>query len=81
MLAPSSTSSFGWKSAIKRTVSAPIAPTIMKAARQLRSWPRKVATGVPTSVAIVSPSMTWPTARARRWAGTIEAATSAATPK
>ena len=62
-------------------VTRPTAPTIMKAARHSSIWPRKVAIGVPISVAIVRPSMTWPTARTRRCTGTMEAATSAATPK
>ena len=49
--------------------------------RQLRYWPKSAMAGVPISVAIVSPSITYPTVRARICTGTSEAATSADTPK
>ncbi len=63
------------------TVRTPIPPTMPKAALQLMIWPRNVAIGVPIRVAMVSPSITRPTARARLCSGTMDAATSAATPK
>ncbi len=80
-LAPSCTLSFGRKSQIRTTVSAPMKPTAPKAMRQLRACPNQVATGVPMRVATVRPIMTRATAWVRLLGGTREAATSAATPK
>ena len=56
-------------------------PTKAKPVRQPSACPAQVATGVPTSVATVRPSITRPTARARPAGPAIPAATSAATPK
>ncbi len=63
------------------TASTAISPTKTKAARQPKAWPSAAAMGTPTSVALVRPSITSPTARARRPGGASDAATSAATPK
>ena len=63
------------------TAASAITPTNTNAARQPKCSPRAAAMGTPTSVALVSPSITHPTARARRPGGARAAATSAATPK
>jgi len=59
----------------------PITPTNTKAARQPKCSPNAAATGTPTKVALVSPNMTQPTARARRPGGARAVAASAVTPK
>ncbi len=74
----------GMKGTQQRTstaVSAPIAPTIAKAARQPSHSPIAATIGTPSRVAMVSPRNTLATACARFSRGTSPAATSAATPK
>ncbi len=73
--------SSGRKIATSKTVSSAIRPTRPNAQRQLSHCPSQVAMGLPISMAMVSPASTRLTALARWSAGTIEAATSMATPK
>jgi hypothetical protein len=55
----------GTQARIMPTESSATAATKTKAARQPSHWPRAEATGTPSSVPLVSPSITRPTARAR----------------
>jgi hypothetical protein len=71
----------GTQARIMPTESSATAATKTKAARQPSHWPRAEATGTPSSVPLVSPSITRPTARARWWGSLSAAATSAAMPK
>ncbi|MCY1518229.1 hypothetical protein D9M68_529390 [compost metagenome] len=80
-LAPAAGAMSGTSRRSSTTATSAMTPTNTKAARQPNSWPSHAAMGTPTSVAPVSPSITRPTARARRPGGASVAATSAATPK
>ena len=80
-LAPCGAGMSGTQRRTMNTAASAMAPTNTKAARQPSRLPSAAAMGTPTSVALVSPSITQPTARAR-WPGRDSAAaTSAATPK
>jgi hypothetical protein len=79
--ARASGTSRGTQSATSASVTSASEPTKANPVRQPNACPAQVAAGVPISVAMVKPSITRPTARARPAGPAMPAATSAATPK
>ena len=71
----------GRAKAISETVTSETSDTAAKVQRQLASCPIQVASGVPTRIARVRPSITRLTARPRASGRLIDTAVSAATPK